>query len=231
MTIIFAPSELDFDTRCPRCFYLKKVKDIKMQDFPPPVFSSFDRVQQRFFKSKKVSLLTDKLPEGSIIDSKTFPDLIISKTLADKKGRSFVLRGKPDIVIKFDKGGYGIIDFKTTTISAEKAKNYRYQLESYAQIFTHPGTLKSKVVPKLSPIIRMGVLQFYPESITSTKDFTSNCKLQMSYASLKRDVDGFYSHITNMIDILSKKTMPGYGSNCAKCKYIQKLDVKKKVQR
>ena len=229
MTIIFAPSELDYDTRCSRCFYLKKVQDIRMEDFPPPVFSSFDRVQQRFFKSKKVSVLTDRLPEGSIIDAVTFPNLIISKTLADKKGRSFVLRGKPDIVIKFDKGGYGIIDFKTTTISATKAENYRYQLESYAQIFTHPGALKSKVVPKLSPITHMGVLQFYPESISSVKDFMSNCKLQMSYASLRRDVDGFYTHITKLIDILSKKTVPGHDSNCPKCKYIQKIQSKKKA--
>ena len=73
----------------------------------------------------------------------------------------------------------------------------------------------------------MGVLQFYPESISSVKDFMSNCKLQMSYASLKRDVDGFYTHITKLIDILSKKTVPGHDSNCPKCKYIQKIQSKK----
>mgnify|MGYP000689743084 FL=1 len=45
------------------------------------------------------------------------PGRVVSETLKDNKGREFILGGRPDIVIKFDQGGYGIIDFKTTKIS------------------------------------------------------------------------------------------------------------------
>ena len=42
------------------------------------------------------------------------PALIKSKELNDKNNRKFVLKGKPDLVVKFE-NDYGILDFKTTS--------------------------------------------------------------------------------------------------------------------
>ena len=215
----FSPSELDYKTGCSRCFYLTKRKQISLGDFPPPVFSSFDVAQQNYFRKKKVSDLTSELPEGKFLDKESIPGTIISETLKDNKDRPFYLKGRPDLVILFDKGSYGIIDFKTTNLSLDKAENYRNQLEAYAQIFTHPGKLKTKNVPKLSPITKMGVLQFYPHSISSHKDNFSNLKLQMQYSSLKRDVKAFYLLITELIDLLSKPKVPNYSMDCNLCKF------------
>ena len=215
----FSPSELDYKTKCSRCFYLTKRKQISLGDFPPPVFSSFDVAQQNYFRKKKVSDLTSELPEGKFLDKESIPGTIISETLKDNKDRPFYLKGRPDLVIRFDKGSYGIIDFKTTNLSLDKAENYRNQLEAYAQIFTHPGKLKTKNVPKLSPITKMGVLQFYPHSISSHKDNFSNLKLQMQYSSLKRDVKAFYLLITELIDLLSKPKVPNYSMDCNLCKF------------
>ena len=218
----FSPSELDYKTKCSRCFYLTKRKQISLGDFPPPVFSSFDVAQQNYFRKKKVSDLTSELPEGKFLDKESIPGTIISETLKDNKDRPFYLKGRPDLVILFDKGSYGIIDFKTTNLSLDKAENYRNQLEAYAQIFTHPGKLKTRSVPKLSPITKMGVLQFYPHSISSHKDNFSNLKLQMQYSSLKRDVKAFYLLITELIDLLSKPKVPNYSMDCNLCKFSVK---------
>ena len=145
LPIILAPSELDYKPKkCPRCFYLEKNNKISPKDFPPPVFSRFDIVQQAYYKDKNTSDLTAQLPSGKILNKDELPGRVVSEILTDNKGRKFILGGRPDIVIKFDQGGYGIIDFKTTKISEDKSDNYKHQLEAYAQIFTKPGSTKSK---------------------------------------------------------------------------------------
>ena len=87
------------------------------------------------------------------------------------------------------------------------------------ELFEIEGKLKTKNVPKLSPITKMGVLQFYPHSISSHKDNFSNLKLQMQYSSLKRDVKAFYLLITELIDLLSKPKDPNYSMDCNLCKF------------
>ena len=66
--IVLAPSELDYKPKkCPRFFYLEKNKKISPKDFPPPVFSRFDVVQQAYYKDKNTSDLTPELPSGKIL--------------------------------------------------------------------------------------------------------------------------------------------------------------------
>ena len=51
--LVLAPSELDYKPKkCKRCFYLEKNHKIGPKDFPPPVFSRFDVVQQAYYKDK-----------------------------------------------------------------------------------------------------------------------------------------------------------------------------------
>ena len=53
------------------------------------------------------------------------PGKITSQGLKDNKNRSFKLEGKPDIVVQFEKEGYGIIDFKTTILKEDKSESYK----------------------------------------------------------------------------------------------------------
>ena len=132
----FAPSELDYKAKkCLRCFYIHKKQRISSGNFPPPVFSSFDVCQTNYYKAKNCSDLTDQLPEGRFMAKDELPGKITSQGLKDNKNRSFKLEGKPDIVVQFEKEGYGIIDFKTTILKEDKSESYKYQLEAYAQIF------------------------------------------------------------------------------------------------
>ena len=132
----FSPSELDYKAKkCPRCFYILKKYKITPGDKPPPVFSSFDSVQKPYFKTTNTKSWCENLPDGEIMDNSELPGKIVSDGLVDNKKRKFKLAGNPDIVIKFKKEGFGIVDFKTTIISSDKAENYRYQLEAYRYIF------------------------------------------------------------------------------------------------
>ena len=219
--VTLAPSELDYDPKCPRCFYLSKTKRIKLQNFPPPVFSNFDVVQQNYFKDKNTSDLTDELPSGRIMNKDEIPGKIISTKLKDNKGREFILGGRPDIVIKFDKGGYGIIDFKTTKISDDKSENYKYQLEAYAQIFSKPGSTKSKKTPLLNPITHMGILQFDPSDIQSHNNNSCDMRMNISYSPLKRDEKDLFKNITKIIDILNNPSIPDFTEDCNYCQFVK----------
>ena len=220
--LVLAPSELDYKPKkCKRCFYLEKNHKIGPKDFPPPVFSRFDVVQQAYYKDKNTSDLTKELPSGRIMNKDELPGRVVSETLTDNKGREFILGGRPDIVITFDKGGYGIIDFKTTKISDDKSENYKYQLEAYAQIFSKPGSTKSKKTPLLTPISHMGILQFDPSDIQSHNNDSCDMRMNISYSPLKRDEKDFYENITKIINILNNPSIPNFTEDCNFCKFVK----------
>ncbi len=221
--IILAPSELDYlPVKCIRCYYLSKVKKISLKNFPPPVFSNFDVVQQAYFKDKNSSELTKDLPSGKIMQKDKMPGRVVSKTLKDNKGREFILGGRPDVVIQFDDNSYGIIDFKTTNIKEDKAESYRYQLEAYRYIFTFPGATKTAPTPKLSPITHMGVLQFEPKSASGHNDKYCNINLEMSYSKLEKDDQKFLNRIEMILDIINLEKTPNINENCFDCMFVKK---------
>ncbi len=220
--LVLAPSELDYKAKkCHRCFYLEKNKKIATKAFPPPVFSRFDVVQQAYYKDKNTSDLTKELPEGRIMNKDELPGRVVSETLKDNKGRNFILGGRPDIVIKFDQGGYGIIDFKTTKISEDKSENYKHQLEAYAQIFSKPGATKSKKTPLLNPITHMGILQFDPSDIQSHDETSCDMRMNISFSPLKRDEKDFFENITQIIDIINQSDVPDFTEDCNDCQFVK----------
>jgi len=220
--ITLAPSELDYKPmKCARCFYLAKKKKITLQNFPPPVFSNFDVVQQAYFKDKNTSALTVDLPPGRILKKDELPGRVVSETLKDNKGREFILGGRPDIVIEFEDKSYGIIDFKTTNLKDDKAESYRYQLEAYRHIFTYPGRIKKGPTPKLSPITHMGVLQFFPNEIFDHKVDLCSLNLKMSYSKLEQDDDKFLERIEYILNILELDIEPEFNDNCFDCKFVK----------
>ena len=220
--LVLAPSELDYKAKkCHRCFYLEKNRKIATKAFPPPVFSRFDVVQQAYYKDKNTSDLTKELPEGRIMNKDELPGRVVSETLKDNKGRNFILGGRPDIVIKFDQGGYGIIDFKTTKISEDKSENYKHQLEAYAQIFSKPGATKSKKTPLLNPITHMGILQFDPSDIQSHNENSCDMRMNISFSPLKRDEKDFFENITQIIDIINQSDVPDFTEDCNDCQFVK----------
>ena len=232
---VLAPSDLDYlPQKCPRCFVLKKKYNIATNCYPPPVFSNFDVIQQQYFKYKDLSYVSDDFPNGKIMKQTELPGRIISSILKDKKGRSFQLGGRPDIVIKFDdmKYGFGIIDFKTTNIDPNKSQKYKFQLEAYAQIFTHPGETKKTKTPKLGPINVMGVLQFFPQEIFSHDRNQCDLQMRMAYSPLQRDENNFYEHITKILDILEPDHLPNFTNECGECNfYLNQNNIIHELQR
>ena len=229
----FAPNNFNYVT-CDRCFYLKHKLNIEIQGNFPEIFNAFDLKQKDFFLDKGTAAISDQLPDGKFYRTVTkkdrtdrikkgFPEFndleipatIISKGLKDNKNREYILAGKPDLVVKF-KDSFGILDFKTTS-DKDKTQSYKFQLESYAQIFENPLD-----GPKLSPFSNLGLIQFSPEEITSSDLKSMNQKMKISYYPLKRNVEEFSNFITDKIDILENNNIPEKNLNCKICNSADK---------
>ena len=219
---------------CDRCFYLLHKLRIEIKGNFPEIFSSLDLRQKDFFINKGTSELSEKLPDGKFFKTVTkderkkrvkkglaefneleIPATITSKGLKDNKGREYILSGKPDLVTKFD-SSFGILDFKTTS-EKDKSHNYRFQLESYAQIFENPLD-----GPNLSPFSHMGLIQFTPAEIISSDMKSITQKMKMNYFPLDRNVEEFRQFITDKIDILEQNNVPEKNLDCKICNSADK---------
>ena len=219
-----APSGLDYALKCKRCLWLSH-RGIKLDTFFPPIFNAFDLIQKKFLITQSVKLMSNALPDGRIM--KELSGFIGSSTLKDKKGRSFIIRGKTDIVVEFKTKPkkYGIIDLKTTNINPSKIENYKFQLEAYATIFEKPNSK----TPKFSNIEELGLYLFEPKEITNISNKDCNMKFETLYLKGNRCHDELMNRITNIIDILLMPEPPEYNFSCASCKFVTSLKQEKYI--
>ena len=212
------PSGIDYALKCKRCLWLA-YKGIKLDAFFPPIFNAFDLIQKKFLINQSVKLISNTLPDGRIMTE--LSGFIGSSALKDKKGRSFIISGKTDVVIEFKTKPkkYGIIDLKTTNISPSKIKNYKLQLESYATIFQNPNSK----TPKLSNVEELGLYLFEPKEITSILNESCNMKFETLYLKGNRCHDELIDRVTGIIDIYQMEKPPNYNSACTSCKFVTSL--------
>ena len=218
------PSGLDYALKCKRCLWLAD-KGIKLDAFFPPIFSAFDLIQKKFLITQSVKLMSNVLPEGRIMTE--LSGFIRSTTLKDKKGRSFIISGKTDVVVEFKTKPkkYGIIDLKTTNINPSKIENYKLQLEGYATIFQNPNSK----TPKLSNIEELGLYLFEPKEITSILKKTCNMQFETLYLKGNRCHNELIRRVTDIIDILLMENPPEYNFACASCRFVTSLKKEKYI--
>ena len=219
-----APSGLDYALKCKRCLWLSH-KGVKLDAFFPPIFNSFDLIQKKFLITQSVKLMSKTLPNGRIMTE--LNGFIGSSTLKDEKGRSFVIRGKTDVVVEFKTNPkkYGIIDLKTTSITPSKIQNYKLQLESYATIFQNPNSK----TPKFSNIEELGLYLFEPKEITKISDGSCNMKFETLYLKGNRCHEDLIKRVTDIIDIYLMEKPPEYNPACSTCKFVISLKKEKYI--
>jgi len=223
-TFKVAPSGLDYALKCRRCLWLSH-KGVKLDAFFPPIFNAFDLIQKKFLITQSIKLMSDSLPDGRIMTE--LNGFVGSSILEDKKGRSFIIRGKTDVVVEFNTNPkkYGIIDLKTTNINPSKIENYKLQLESYATIFQNPNSK----TPKFSSIEELGLYIFEPKEISTISGQSCNMKFETLYLKGNRCHDDLLNRVTSIIDIYLMKDPPEYNPICSTCKYVSSLKKEKYI--
>ncbi len=220
MNYKLSPSDLTFSYEsCKRCYYQKVVNNIAQPSIPlPSIFSKIASLLKNHYDGKPTSELHVNLPPGVVSHGEKHVRSQIIQ-LPNHKSTCYI-NGRFDIVISFDDGSYGVIDFKTSNPSSESADLYSRQLHAYAYALEHaaPGKLS------LSPVTKLGLLYFYPDSVSQQNIDRLSYEADITWVEIKKDEDDFLGFIDKVLDVLEIPEAPVPSPNCQWCNYISKLN-------
>jgi len=220
MNYKLSPSDLTFSYEgCKRCFYQKVVNNIAQPSIPlPSIFSQIAGLLKNHYDGKFTSELHIALPLGIVSHGEKY----VKSTpiqLPDHDATCYI-SGRFDIVVSFDDGSYGVIDFKTSNPSRESAALYSRQLHAYAYALEHPAPGKLA----LSPVTKLGLLYFYPESVNQQGIDRLSYEADITWMEIEKDEAGFLNFIDQVLDVLESPETPECSPNCQWCSYIDKLN-------
>jgi CRISPR/Cas system-associated exonuclease Cas4 (RecB family) len=211
----FSPSELTFLwDECPRCFYLKHVHGIARPAAPfPKIFGRIDKLMKAFFQDQPTSEVALALPAGKV----RFAERWVTSTPIELPGRasSAYIRGVFDIVIEFNDGSYGVVDFKTSETKPEHPAFYSRQLHAYAYALQNPR----QGAFALSPISRLGLLSVEPVAMERALDGRLAYLGMVTWVEIPLQPDGFLAFIDAILQVLDQPQPPDPSPTCAYCLY------------
>ena len=219
MNYRLSPSDLTFlYDGCRRCFYLKVVNNIAQPSIPlPSIFSKIAGLLKDHYNGKHTSELHVDLSPGTVSYGEKYVRSEVIQ-LPNHKATCYI-SGRFDIVISFEDGTYGVIDFKTSNPSSESANLYSRQLHAYAYALEHPAPGKLY----LSPVTKLGLLYFYPDNISQTSIERLNYGAEVVWVEVEKDEQGFLDFIDGVLDVLESPEAPEHALSCQWCNYVSKL--------
>ena len=219
MNYKLSPSDLTFQYEgCKRCFYQKVVNNIAQPSIPlPSIFSKIAGLLKNHYDGKHTSELHVDLPPGIVSHGEKW---VRSQTIEIPGHKSTCyINGRFDIVVSFDDGSYGVIDFKTSNPSTDSARMYSRQLHAYAYALEHPAPSRLA----LSPVTKLGLLYFYPDTINQQSIDRLNYGADITWVEVEKDEESFIKFIDKALNVLELPKEPEHAPNCQWCSYINRL--------
>ena len=218
MNFKLSPSTLTFGYEgCKRCFYLKLVHGINQPSIPiPSIFSQIASLLKNHYDGKHTSELHVDLPPGIVSHGEKY---VRSQTIQlPNHSSTCYINGRFDIVISFDDGTYGVIDFKTGNPGKTSGNFYKPQLQAYAYALEHaaPGKLS------LAPVSKMGLFYFYPSDVNQDSIDKLFYGAEITCIEVEKDEDDFLKFIDGVLGVLELPEPPEHSPDCQWCNYINK---------
>jgi len=215
-----SPSDFAFLwEQCKRCFYLKVAHNIRQPSMPMAgIFKKLEGLQMQVYDGRRTTDLLPGLPPGVI---RCGEQGVESEPVGAEGAPPWFIYGKIDSLIEFDDGSWGILDFKTTTITPEKGALYGRQLHAYAHAFEHPAAtpriLKGKA-PRLSPITKLGILCFEPGELVLEGPGRQAYTGAVQWIEIPLDRPRFLEFVGETLKVLGGE-IPAPGAACDWCAY------------
>lgn len=192
---------------CKHCYY-KSVRDGEVQPSKPfpNMFNIMQGMLQRNVQGTNTEDLIPELPSGKFILEERF---VTSSPMPS--GKSY-LKGKFDLLAKFEDGTYGIVDLKMTNVKDDSLDKFSRQLHAYKYAFENPAEDE----PALQ-ISRLGLLLVPP---TDIKPHEGNVyyKVKPVWREIKIDMDSFLDFIEEVEKVLGGD-IPEPNKDCKWCVY------------
>lgn len=213
-TFTISPSDMTFQwDACKFCFYMKVRHKIAYHAPFPGIFSTMGDLTSRFYLYKPAAILTPMLPAGVV----KYREMWIKSApvnFADLDARC-VIRGRLDAVIAFEDGSFGVIDYKTSNASQEKATFYSRQLSAYAYALENPapGALH------LSPVTRLGLFILTPQRFEEIASGEVAFVTTATWMDVRRDDPVFLTFLAGVMAVLAADEPPASADTCPLCSY------------
>lgn len=204
-----SPSDFSYMwDQCRRCFWLKHKTKLRQPGIFPRVFTQIDGAMRAHFEGRNLKVIFPELRSG-IFETKT--EWVESKPMQIGKN-SLTIRGKIDALIAFDKGEFGVIDFKCSGDLEKAAGIYQRQLNGYAF-----GVENSK-----GSVTQLGLIMYAPPFDFQSAPTARGAALigDLKWIPIQRDDAAFMKFLAEVSDCLSGP-MPQSGILCDFCKYAQ----------
>jgi len=210
-----SPSELTYLFEgCKYCFSLKVKHGIAQPSMPMPgIFSAIAVRQKEFYAGKRTEEFCPELPAGVIEYGEKRVESV--PLTINSNGVSCYIKGRFDLVVKFDGGGYGVIDCKTASPSDSKTLMYGRQLQAYTYALENPASGQLS----LKPIIKLGLLYFEPAALEQISHKEQAFRGKLIWHEVLRDDRGFFEFMQKVINMLeSDEVLPHTCEVCEYCK-------------
>jgi len=213
-TYHLSPSDLTFTwDGCKRCFYLKVKYNIVYRGPFPGMFGKMGDLTSNYYLDKPASDISPELPAGMVkFREKWVKSVPIS---FPETSSQCIIKGRFDAIIAFEDGSYGIIDYKTSDASEEKAAFYSRQLSAYAYALENPapGALS------ISPITRLGLFIITPDRYERLPNGEIAFITKTNWMDIPRNDATFLELLREIVTLLDMPFPPDPAEDCGLCNY------------
>ena len=215
MTVFnISPSDLTFTwDGCKKCFYLKVKHNIVYRGPFPGMFGKMGDLTSNYYQDKSSRELSPNLPAG-IIKFREQRVKSIPISFPDTSSQ-IVLKGRFDAIMAFENGSYGIIDYKTSDASEEKAAFYSRQLSAYAYALENPAPEAFA----LSPITHLGLFIITPDRFEPMANGEIGFVTKTTWMDVPRDDATFTELLHKIVILLDNPIPPDPAEDCGLCNY------------
>jgi len=170
-----------------------------------------------FYQDKSTSAISPSLPVGII----KYKEKWVKSNPISFEGISSqcIIRGRLDAVAAFEDGSYGIIDYKTSDASPEKAAFYSRQLSAYAYALENPAT----GALHLTPITLLGLFIITPQKYELVNNDEAAFITQTTWMDVPRDDKGFMKFLGEVMTVLDAPQAPQPADGCTLCSYRKSM--------
>ena len=166
-----------------------------------------------YYLNKPASELSPDLPAGIV----KYREKWVKSVPISFPGTSTqcVIKGRFDAIMAFEDGSYGVIDYKTSDASEEKAAFYSRQLSAYAYALENPGPGALSI----SPITRLGLFVITPHRFERLPSGEIAFITKTTWMDVPRDEETFLSFLREVVTLLDLPTLPEPAEDCGLCNY------------
>jgi hypothetical protein len=206
-----SPSDLTFSwDGCHRCLWIYYNHSLRVPAFMPLV-SDLAAMQEKYFAGKSSADLAPVIPAGKV---ESLGGWVKSTNIEVNGSKTkFAIRGKYDLLMKFEDGTYGIIDCKFQAKDSDKTDLYGPQLEAYAFALENPES----GAPKTVSLMGLLVWSLIEPAGDVNKGF--GLKLKHTWRPITRNPQALQQRLTDFITVVSAR-MPTSKATCEQCRYL-----------